>query len=389
MHAGGSYLVPMKWISAYTAVLFCLLVQPARSQDSAAARWWNPAVSSPRAIEGQAWPEETGQPYGRLPARAEKSVSAEVWNLSQQAAGLVVRFKTNAEKITVRYQVAGPQAMPHMPATGVSGVDLYGIDAAGTWLWCAGKWAFKDTIEYNFSNLQPEHADAQGIEYRLYLPLYNTVRWLEIGVPLRSKLAPLPARKIKPIVVYGTSIAQGACASRPGMAWTAILSRRLDLPVINLGFSGAGRLDPEMTKLITEVPARVFVLDCLPNLVGGKATFTETDIYDRLMAAVKQIRAVQARTPIILTDHFGYTDAPVSPVKRALYKTANRINHQVVKDLAAQGVGSVYLLPVEQLQQDADTMVDGIHPSDLGMMRYAAAYEALIKMILNGKPFQP
>ena len=372
----------MNRIKAYTVIIFCLMGYAARSQDTA-TRWWNPAADPVRTIEGQAWPEENGQPYSRLPARAQKGVSAEVWNLSQQSAGLMIRFKTTAERIIIRYQITGAQAMPHMPATGASGIDLYAVDATGTLLWCAGKYAFKDTVQYTFSDLKPERAGATGTEYRLYLPLYNTVRWLEVGVPSSDSLVPLPVRKKQPIVVYGTSIAQGACASRPGMAWTAILSRRLDMPLINLGFSGTGRLDPAVTKLITELPARVFVLDCLPNLTGGKPPFTETEIYNRLIAAVKQLRTEHAQTPIILTDHFGYTDAPINPIKRALYKTMNKINHQAYSDLVKQGVRSLYLLPIEQLQQDGDTMVDGTHPSDLGMMRYAAAYEALIRKILK------
>ena len=366
--------------------LLCLLYQAAMPQVGLEIKWWNPAANNVSVIEGQAWAKEIKQPYGRLPARAEKTVSQEVWNLSQQSAGLAVRFRTNASQITIRYQVAGPLALPHMPATGVSGIDLYGYDNTGKYLWCAGKYAFKDTVTYSFINLKPAHADPEtGIEYRLYLPLYNTVKWLEIGVPSGSSLQPVPARTVQPVVVYGTSIVQGACASRPGMAWTSILSRRVNMPVINLGFSGAGRLDTEVVKLAGEIPARIFLLDCLPNMVGGKAKFTEADIYNRLVTAVSMIRKAQPQTPVVLTDHFGYTDAPVNPVKEAEYKMVNRINHQAFEDMRSKGVRGIYLLPVEALQQDMDTMVDGIHPTDLGMMRYAAAYEVLIKKILTRK----
>ena len=75
-----------------------------------------------------------------------------------------------------------------------------------------------------------------------FFRLYNNVKWMEIGTPEGTKFTPLAIRPDKPIVVYGTSIAQGACASRPGMAWPAILGRKLDHPLINLGFSGNGML---------------------------------------------------------------------------------------------------------------------------------------------------
>src|SRR5437867_1827923 len=62
-------------------------------------------------------------------------------------------------------------------------------------------------------------------EYLLYLPLYNGVSSVEIGVPRANQLHKAdarPAERQKPIVFYGTSITQGGCASRPGMVHTAI-----------------------------------------------------------------------------------------------------------------------------------------------------------------------
>lgn len=355
----------------------------ATAQTTASFTWWNPATNKFAVINGQGWPSEVENTYDRFPSRAKQSVNAEVWKLSKQSAGLQIRFKTNAKQIIIRYQVTEPLAMPHMPATGVSGVDLYGTDTRGNTLWCAGKYAFKDTIEYKFTDLTPANADAKtGIEYCLYLPLYNAVKWMEIGTPNGSTFIPQPADNAKPIVVYGTSIAQGACASRPGMAWTAILSRKLKQPVINLGFSGAGKLEPEVVQLVNEIDARVFILDCLPNLVGGKADFSAQEIYSRITNAVRQIRKSHSNTPIILTDHFGYTDAAINTIKRDKYKMANRVNHQAFVDLKRDGTKKLSLLPIEALKQDMDTMVDGIHPTDLGMSRYAEAYRLLITKIL-------
>jgi GDSL-like Lipase/Acylhydrolase family len=102
--------------------------------------------------------------------------------------------------------------------------------------------------------------------------LYNSVQWMEIGIQEGTLFNPLPTRKEKPIVVYGTSIAQGGCASRPGMAWPAILGRKLDRPLINLGFSGNGRLEKEVIDLMIEIDAKLFVLDCLPNLDASDVT---------------------------------------------------------------------------------------------------------------------
>jgi lysophospholipase L1-like esterase len=141
-------------------------------------------------------------------------------------------------------------------------------------------------------------------------------------------------------------------------------------------------MEPEVVKVVNEIDARVFVLDCLPNLVGGKADFSASEIYNRLTNAVKQIRKLHPVTPIILTDHFGYTDAAINTVKRDRYKMVNGVNHQAFADLKAGGVKNLSLIPIEALKQDMDTMVDGIHPTDLGMMRYAVAYWRMVTKIL-------
>ncbi|MEP7257207.1 MAG: SGNH/GDSL hydrolase N-terminal domain-containing protein, partial [Flavitalea sp.] len=132
----------------------CILISSfSFSQQKPVYTWWNPAYSGFPVIEGQAWPKEVKATYDRFPARAEKTVPEEVWNLSANSAGLYIKFKTDAKKISVRYGVKGKLAFPHMPATGVSGLDLYGTDPDGNWFWSPGKYSFGDTIQYTFSSL--------------------------------------------------------------------------------------------------------------------------------------------------------------------------------------------------------------------------------------------
>lgn len=360
----------------------------ASGQEAPTFTWWNPIKNAFPVVEGQAWSKEVKEPYSRFPARAEKTVRKEVWDLSQNSAGLMVRFKTNADKITIRYAVTGGLAMNHMPATGASGIDLYAIDADGKWLWCAGKYSFKDTIQYQFTNLEPsDKYHKKGREYRLYLPLYNSVKWLEVGVPSKVEFTPLPVRLDKPIAVYGTSVAQGACASRPGMAWTAILERKMDRPLINIGISSHGRLDKEVVDLMTEIDAAVFVFDNLPN-VASRSGLKPEEVHNRIMYAVKATRQKWPRTPIILTEHFGYADALINPVVRQEYIEINNVQRQAFTQLKSEGYQNLYLLTKEEINQDINSMVDGKHPTDLGMMRYAEAYENLLRLVLN-EPIGP
>ena len=197
-------------------------------------------------VEGKGW-TDTLSFYDRLPAKAQGKAPASVWSLSQLSAGLCVRFTTDAPSIQVRWTLLGNDAaaMPHMPATGVSGVDFYVKDRRAD---DGSLWA---TDGRRPERTRPASRVPPGEQYLLYLPLYNGVKSVEIGIPKGRKIAAAAASSHqKPIVIYGTSITQGGCASRPGMAWTSIVGRRLDMPVINLGFSGSGKMEPEMADLL-------------------------------------------------------------------------------------------------------------------------------------------
>jgi hypothetical protein len=151
--------------------------------------------------------------------------------------------------------------MNHMPSTGVSGVDLYVRNPVGEWLWAAGKFSFRDTIRYDFDGIITDpKIPEEGREYYLYLPLYNRVTWMEIGVPDGSKLKPLPVRSEKPIVAYGTSILQGGCASRPG--WPGANSVRMLAPPYQPRLLVQWPAGSDLIERMTEM-LRQLSLDCL------------------------------------------------------------------------------------------------------------------------------
>ncbi|MBL7817174.1 MAG: SGNH/GDSL hydrolase family protein [Saprospiraceae bacterium] len=345
-------------------------------------KWWKPSDSPFPTVDGQYWSSEMQDSLFRLPPRAEPLVRKPVWNLAKNSAGLFIRFVSNAPQITVRYKVSGNVAMSHMPATGVSGVDLYAIDSDGEWHYCNGRYSFKDTISYTFDKLKANDGYHKlGREYRLYLPLYNTIRDLEIGVPDSALFQPLPKMREKPIVVYGTSIAQGACASRPAMAWTNIISRKFDRPVINLAFSGNGQLEKELMGFINEIEAKVYVLDCLPNMTGAR--FDSTELRKRIIESVKSIRQKHPNTPILLTDHAGYTEGYLMPERQKLFEEANKNLAIAFTQLQKEGISGIFTLKISEINLDLDAMVDGTHPNDYGMMQYAEAYEKKLREIMN------
>lgn len=369
-------------IKALVFLLLTAAAHPSFSQETS-FQWWNPVEGDQSYIEGQAWPAEVEAPYDRLPLRAKDKVRGAVWNLSKHAAGLMVRFRTNAEQIKVRYGVTGNFEMNHMPATGVSGLDLYAKDGEGAWHWLLGRRHFGDTCVYNFSGIDArEKYHKLGRDYQLYLPLYNGVKWLEIGVPEGATIEAIPVRQEKPIVVYGTSIAQGACASRPGMAWTGILQRNMDRPLINLGFSGNGRLEDELIDLISEIDAKVYVLDCLPNLTPTEDRTVE-EVERRIKKSVKTLKQRRPEIPILLVEHSGYSDGTLKSNRHAVYTRLNEVMKKSFADLKNEGIKDLFLLTKEELNLGMEDYVDGTHPTDLGMMAHAKACENAVRQILS------
>jgi hypothetical protein len=327
-------------------------------------------------VEGKGW-TDTKDFYDRLPARAEGLVRDPVWQLSLHSAGMCVRFVTDAPSISARWTLRfGSLAMPHMPATGVSGLDLYARDQ-GQWHWAgAGRPEhFPDVQQSLVSGLAPG-----AREYLLYLPLYNGVQSVQIGVPPGASLfkaPPYPEEKAKPLCFYGTSITQGGCASRPGMAYPAILGRWLNRPVINLGFSGNGQMECEVANLLAELDPCVYVMDCLPNLDAK-------GVRERTEPLVETLRKARPDTPIVLVESIVYQNSIWVPDRLKHTDGDNAELQSALHRLKERGVKGLYLVKGNSLLgEDGEATVDGAHPTDVGFLRIAEALEPSLKSAIR------
>lgn len=368
-------------------LLLCLLVSSAgvmaqTAANKAPAKAKGPTIPTDAAwhdvttwgVEGRGWADqERKRWFDRFPAKAEKTVTPAVWGLSRDSAGMMVRFKTDAKAIYARYDLMKSNlALPAMPATGVSGLDLYARDDKGQWRWVACPKPDKQHVEaVLISDLAPgEH------EFAAYLPLYNGVEKLEIGVPKEAKLEGL-APRAKPIIFYGTSITHGANASRPGMVHTAILGRRFDRPVINLGFSGNGRMDAAVGDLINELDPAAIVIDCLPNM--GPA-----DVTAKCEPLVKQLRAKHADTPIILVEDRRFTNSWITPAKAKFHDDNHAALKGAFERLKAANVANLHYVSGDALYgTDAEGANDASHATDLGFMRQADVFEPVLRAALK------
>ncbi len=339
--------------------------QPQRDKDG---NWYDVRKWG---VEGRGW-NDTERYFDRFPAKAKGVVRDAVWSLSRNSAGMCVRFTTDSPSISVRYKLSSTKiALPHMPATGVSGMDLYAQDPQGRWRWLGVSKPTDVAVKAKLA----EKIDAGSRAYTIYLPLYNGVEEMEIGVEPSAAFQFLPLRS-KPMVFYGTSILHGACASRPGMAFPAILGRRLDRPTINLGFSGNGRMEAEVGALLAELDPSVYVIDCLPNM--DAATVTQ-----RAEPLVRQLRQARPDTPIVLVEDRSFTNAWLLEDRRKRHEGNHAALRAAYANLVAAGVKGLSYVPGEHLLgDDNEGATDGSHPSDLGMMRQADVLEKVLRPLL-------
>ena len=299
--------------------------------------------------------------YDRLPASYKEMVREPVWDLSKHSSGLSIRFLSNSSVITAKWEVLNNFSMDHMPDTGIKGIDLYFKDN--------DEWQYINTgvpVGFNNEYKLVENMDNELREYKVFLPLYDGIKNIEIGVDSLSYVKKPKSNEKKPIVFYGTSITQGACASRPGMAHTNIISRQLDRDVINFGFSGNGRMEEPIANLISDSNPIFYVIECMPNMYPPDLVSNNT------IPLIDTIRAKDSDTPIILVDLF------TSPIT-ALDKNANRgtiemnnaLKYQYDKMINNGYKNIIYLETQSALGNDFEGTVDAVHFTDLGFIRYS------------------
>lgn len=320
--------------------------------------------------------DDTETLYERLPVYLKDQCREPVWKLGKNTAGLAIRFRTNCSSIHAKWTLLNNRSMNHMTDTGIKGLDLYA--------WENNQWRFvnsalpkdKSNEVKIISNMIPKER-----EYILFLPLYDSVTSLHIGVD-STTIIQQPVLKYPdtshPIVVYGTSITQGGCASRPGMAYTNILARKLNTEIINLGFSGNGRLDYEIAELMsTKKDAALFVLDFAPNV-------TPEQIQERTIPFVKILRKENPETPILLVENMEYTKTLFDQNLNRSWQAKNTSLRKQYELLKKQEDNNIFYLESENLiGDDGEATVDGTHFTDLGFLRFAnVLYEKIKKLRL-------
>lgn len=343
---------------------------PINTEDGIA---WHTVNQPPFAVDGLPWFKENGGAFYRLPLRAKGVVRDALWQLGSSPSGGRVRFKTDSPILRVRAEHSRGLAMSHMCAVGVSGIDLYGGKPAKLTYWNSTRPSVaKEPYVFQFFEKLPR----QLREFTLYLPTYNDLTRLEIGVVPDATLAtPSAYRLKKPVVFYGTSVTQGGCSSRPATGWVPRVGRQLGLDVINLGFSGNGHCDMELVPLLAEIDMAALVVDPVGNMgldrmKTGYVPFLEA------------IRARCPKLPLVLMTFF--RRASEHYLGEGGWDETNAIVRDTHRQMRRHGDKNVYFIDARKfvgLEADHPS-VDGVHLTDLGFKQLADGVAPVLKKIL-------
>ncbi len=345
-----------------------------KKADADGIVWYDPR-SAPFDLVGFEWINQDTV-YRRLPIHSDWEIREAVDQLANHTAGGQVRFSTNSKKILIKVEIRERSGMYHMPATGQSGFDLYVNDNGIQRYLKTTRFAI-DTTRYQVELFNAD--ETQSRAFTLNFPLYNGVNSVLIGVEEGAIVeAPLPFKNENKFVIYGTSITQGGCVSRPGMAYSNIISRKLDAQFVNLGFSGNGRGEPELAHLINQISDIGFIiLDYEANASGT--------IQNTIGPFIEIIREKYREIPILIMSKMRYASA-VDGSKAYETLMSNRdFQKNLVEKRNADGDDNIYFLDGSTVLGDDyfECTVDGSHPSDLGSYRIANALLGSIDEILK------
>ena len=362
-------------------ILICVLIS---IQYALSQKTFNPMGQARHVIWGHGYGLNS---FSRFPADAQQSIPSDVWNQTLRSSGLHVRFVTNSTNITVNYTLSSQYSGNNwFSAVGANGVDLYARKPDGKWYWCHPG---SRTIgsQFKYSSINPDDAEyaTHGYEYILYFPTFAITSSISLTVDQDANFEMLTvSNEKKPIVIYGTSVVHGAACSRPGNTWTSIVGRNFpDYPVVNLGFSGVGRMEPEVIEVINRIDASIYILDCLPNFSN---TSMPPLIDGRYKSAIDTLTKYHPDAAIILTEHLGYADMDMWKPRKDLVLAGNTELKKVYDYFIQKGHQNLYYVSREELNLDMSAdIADYVHPNDKGMYRYAEVYSAKIMEILNNQ----
>ncbi|MBQ8321421.1 MAG: hypothetical protein IJX92_03540 [Clostridia bacterium] len=303
----------------------------------------------------------------RMPREVAKNVSAGIAQDYANTAGGRVRFVTDSPYVAVSAELSSIYQFSSMSIMGTCGIDVY-VDGE-----------FGGIVRPDVTNPDTHITDIVNMRERgehiveVNFPLYTGVKELFIGVDEGAAIKPAPKYTYdKPIVFYGSSITNGACASRPGLSYPARISRMLDTNYINLGFGGLCKAEQAMTDYIAGLDMSIFVLDYDYN--APDADYLEKTHENAYLT----VRERNPDLPIVMIS------CPRADLRGAWGKRLEIIR-RTYDNAIAKGDKNVYMINGSEFFREIgyDYAADGVHPTDLGFDLMAKGIAPILQGILK------
>lgn len=329
---------------------------------------WYDVRKAPFKLYGLYKPE-TEEIYHRLPKSVSEQCSERLREIETHTAGGRIRFKTDSPFVAVKVFTPWQAQMTNMSLSGSSSFDIY-VYENGTYrfLNCFRPPFLCDEGVWNARSNVPQGMN----EYLLPFPLYNAVTKVYVGLKKGSAIEECDGYKHKnPIVYYGSSITQGASATRPGSSYEELISHRYDIDYVNLGFSGAAVGEQAMAEYIGTLKMSAFVLDFDHN------HYSPEPLRATHLPFYQTFRKAQPDTPIVMVTR----PLPIMPELREIIR--DTYNYAL-----AHGDKNVVFVDGETLfagDHITECTVDGCHPNDVGHYRMSHVIGDAVAKVLNLK----
>jgi lysophospholipase L1-like esterase len=310
--------------------------------------------------------------YSRIDSGDFPKFTPTIKRLLTNSAGLALAFSTDSKSIDAKWCNSNSKPASNMTPIAHKGLDLY-MKIDGKWQFAGVGRPSSQCSNFNLiKNMKP------GVkEFLLYLPLYDSIDSVQIGIDANASIKPIKDPFAKRILCYGSSILHGASASRSGLAYPAKLSRQTGLNFINMGISGNAKMEKEVADLVANTPADAYILDCIPNP-------SPEQIKERTAYLVRTIRAKHPKAPIILMQsvirELSYVNTVVGTTVAAQNAEASRQYDALIKE----GIKDFYFIKADDfIGHDHEGTTDGVHPNDLGFDRMVEVIRPQIMTILS------
>jgi len=330
---------------------------------------------APFVLEGFPFFEQEGL-YRRLPLNTDSPLFPQVERLCWDSAGGKVRFHAVLKKLSLFARLEYVHSDDHATALIGSGFDCYADDGSGLRFYGPGRF---DRSKNEYETVFFDFAEPRELELEVNFPAFNRVHSLLLSFdPDAVVSSPRPHTYKKRIVIYGSSITQGGCASRPGMTYPSLLSRRLDAEVLNLGFNGCGTAREEEAAEIAKIEnVGLFVIDADVNCPSAEWV---REHFPRFIAI---LRARRPETPILLLTASPKTH-DLYPDRLRARMEKKQAQRELAESLRAAGDGNIHYLDYEDILGESwqDETVDGCHPTDLGFVNIANGLQPVIERLI-------